>query len=372
MKSSRVRCGLEFEYLLIDRQGAKAGKLRDFSNLDFKALSELLADKPGEHDRRLARGDMGIRSGYWYLEGDERFHPDGEFDRLAVKGIEIRTPPALGVDEALHELLEIEQQLSQRLEPYGLGLAIAGLNPQHEAYTFTPPLNPFERQLRDDDHEYDGMEVSTLTFGPDINLSLPEWDSAQCLAIACKLNYYAPYIVPFSFSSPVWAGRPWGGWSRRTWVRSSCRPIVKTFIAAEALAAEAQPSLLLRPARIALEQGRIEFKAFDAIPSMSLLKACCHLLIGLCLDQRLQGRSESTDLSLFRRAAWHAFDDPDIYAGAYQVLDASRQALTQVGDQAAVIALTPLFEQLEQRRTFAHRMLAEGRQYYLGGLAGLL
>lgn len=363
-----VRCGLEFEYLLANTQGPNVGQLRDFADLDFHELSALLADKPGRDDPELAVGDMGIRQGYWYLEGDERFHPNGDFDTLAVKGVEIRTPPAQSVTAAIEQLLHIEQQLLERLGQHGLGLAIAGLNPRHERYVFTPPLNAFERQLRAEDHEYDGMEVSTLTFGPDINLSFVGWDSARNLAVARKLNYYAPYIVPFSFSAPFWAGQPWAGDSRRTWVRSSCRPIVKTFVAPKALT-EPPASPLLRPARIASEEGRIEFKAFDAMPCLELLKACCYLLIGLCLDEQLKGQTDETALALFRRAAWHGFEDPEVYTGATQVLLAATKALQQHGEPEGVQALVLLQQALERRLNPAHWMRAEHRQYHLGGLA---
>lgn len=358
-----LRCGLEFEYLLRDLH---TGQIRDFSNLDFHALSDWLADKPGQQDPGLAVGDMGIRRGYWYLEGDERFDPDGRFRTLAVKGVEIRTAPEASVEEALQKLLGIEQQLAHCLAPRGLGLAITALNPQHARYDFDPPLNAFERQLRAEDHEYDGMEVSTLTFGPDINLSFAGWNDAQALDTARKLNHYAPFIVPFSFSSPFLQGQPWAGWSRRTWVRSHCRPIVKTFIDPDVLAGLSQPSALLRPARIAAEVGRIEFKAFDAMASVALLKACCYLVIGLCLDSSLNARSDLTPLSLLRRAAWHGFDDPEIAQGAEQVVLAATHALEQAGFSTQ--PLTPLVQALAEGRTPAHQLRALGQSFFVGGL----
>ena len=361
-------CGIEFEYLLVEHGGPRAGCLRDFRDLDFAGLSALLADKPGLHDPGLAAGDMGIRSGYWYLEGDERFHADGSFATLAVKGVEIRTPPAAGVADAIERLLAIEAQLADRLECQGLGLAIAGFNPQHSHYAFTPPLNDFEIRLRTEDHEYDGSDVSTLSYGPDINLSQPDWDLAQSLDIARKLNYYAPYMVPFSFSSPYYAGAPWHGWSRRTWLRCACRPAVKLFLAPETYAVEAGRSALVRPARLDREVGRIEFKAFDAMPSVELLAACCHLLLGLCLSRDLPGRSETADVALYRRAALDAFDDGEIRQGAGRVLEAAAAALERSGDTAAVATLAPLAHLLESRTTPAHALRASGRMYHAGGL----
>ncbi|MFB8828418.1 glutamate-cysteine ligase family protein [Azotobacter sp. CWF10] len=288
-----VDYGIEFEYLLVDTRGPQAGRLRDIHSLDVARLAGLLADKPGLGDPALAEGDQGIRSGYWYLEGDERFDPDGRFADFIAKGVEIRTPPLPGVAAAIDSLLDIERQLAARLERDGLGLAIAGFDPLRTQYGYNPPLNAFEQRLRAGDREYEGMELSMLTYGPDINLSLPGWNTRRNLDAARKLNYYAPYIVPFSFSSPYCAGRPWHGWSRRTWLRCDRRPAVKLFLGLEEYAEQAERSPLLRPARLAREAGRIEFKAFDAMPSVELLAACCHLLTGICLASNLRGRSET-------------------------------------------------------------------------------
>jgi len=79
------------------------------------AIRDLLEEKPGRDDPTLATGDLGIRSGYWYLEGDERSHPDGRFRTMAVKGVEIRTPPCPDIAGAIAELLAIEAQLTEVL-----------------------------------------------------------------------------------------------------------------------------------------------------------------------------------------------------------------------------------------------------------------
>ncbi len=81
-----MRCGIEFEYLIVDTSGPAPGRIRDFSNLPFATIRDLLDDKPGRNDSGLATGDLGIRSGYWYLEGDERFHEDGRFRAIGGQG----------------------------------------------------------------------------------------------------------------------------------------------------------------------------------------------------------------------------------------------------------------------------------------------
>ena len=222
-----MHCGIEFEYLLIDLGGATPARLRDFSNLPFEQISAWLEDKPGRDDAELATGDLGIKRGYWYLEGNERFHDDGRFRTLDVKGVEIRTPPAADVETALQRLLAIETKLSAALARHGLGLAIAAFNPVRAPYAYDPPLNAWEAAMRAEHRAYDGSHISTLSYGPDINLSMPGWSNAQCLDATRKLQHYAPWIVPFSFASPFAHGRRWPGWSKRTHERAPLRPAVK-------------------------------------------------------------------------------------------------------------------------------------------------
>ena len=357
-----MRCGIEFEYLLVDTDGPEPGRIRDFSNLPFAYIRDLLEEKPGREDKALATGDLGIRSGYWYLEGDVRFHGDGCFHTLAVKGVEIRTPPAPCVRLAIQQLLEIESQLSATLARQGLGLAIAGFNPIRSRYDFDPPLNAWELKFRRACRGYDGAQVSTLSYGPDINLSMPGWTPGQSLAATRRLNAYSPYIVPFSFSSPFASGGLWPNWSKRTFERAGLRPAVNLFLAAEDLVDMASGSQLVYPARQPSEAGRIEFKAFDAMPLLELLTACCHLLVGVCLADDLPDCGEGTDLTLYQRAVVHGFNDEAIHAGSQEVLAKAKAALLLAGDSEAAALLAPLENLLLARRTPAHDLLDAYRQ----------
>lgn len=367
-----MKWGIEFEYLLIDTGPGTAGRVRDFGNTTFQRLAGIVADKPGRSDPTLVAGDLGIRSGYWYLEGDERFDENGQFRKLEVKGIEIRTPARCSVRAACAELLEIETQLFDRLSRHELGLAIVGFNPNRASYEFLPPLNAWEHGLRRTDRGYDGSLVSTLSYGPDINLSSDRWSVPQLLDHARKLTWYSPYIVPFSFSSPFLGGKPWDGWSVRTHRRAPVRPAVRCFCEPGMYPSLARGSSLVCPARIAGEVGRLEFKAFDAVPCVERLRACCNLLHGLCLDRALGGRREDPHLDLYERASRWAFDDPEIFDGAMRVLHAARAALSREGLGDAAASLAILDAALYQRRTPAHALLAAfketGLTYKPGGL----
>ena len=373
-----MHCGIEFEYLLIDLGGATPARLRDFSNLPFEQISAWLEDKPGRDDAELATGDLGIKRGYWYLEGNERFHDDGRFRTLDVKGVEIRTPPAADVETALQRLVAIETQLSAALARHGLGLAITAFNPVRAPYAYDPPLNAWEAAMRAEHRAYDGSHISTLSYGPDINLSMPGWSNAQCLDAARKLHHYAPWIVPFSFASPFAHGQRWPGWSKRTFERAPLRPAVKLYLAADALAAAPLDTTLAHPARIAHEVGRIEFKAFDAMPDFAVLRGCCHLLVGLCLAEDLRAHREcsdveAVDVALYQRAARLGFADPQLRAGAEPLLASARAALLASGDAVGAQALAPLAALLHAERTPAHAMVAQwqagGPMFRPGGFA---
>jgi gamma-glutamyl:cysteine ligase YbdK (ATP-grasp superfamily) len=272
----------------------------------------------------------------------------------------------------VRKLLEIETMLSQRLAAHGLGLAICGYNPGRDGFVYDPPLNPWEQQLRRGEISYQGSHIANVTYGPDVNLSQAGWSEAQCLDAARKLNFYSPYVVPFSFSSPYAAGLAWGGRSKRTKERAGQRPAVKAYLRESSLTRGDLQSSLLYPARSEYEHGRLEFKAFDAIPSAELLSACAQLLVGICLDEQLRGRSEQTDLTLYRRAAVHAFDDAEIRQGAAEVLRCAERALLHSGGGDR--ALTLLTHMLESRTTPADSLLLEGphtgKLYWAGGLTG--
>jgi hypothetical protein len=367
MKPLQMKCGIEYEYMLIDTEGEQAGRLRNFTNLDFESIADLLEAKPGKSDNNLAVGDLGIKNGYWYLEGDERFNADGSFHQMAVKGVEIRTPPRGSVNEAIAALKDIEHQLILTLRKHNLGLAISGFNPELAEYHYEPPLNQWETTLREQHFEYAASHISTLSYGPDINLSFSEMSIEKSLDVARKLTYYGPYIVPFSFSSPFSGGTRWLGLSKRTYERGGLRPTCKLFTN------ETLDSQLAYAARIPSEHGRIEFKAFDAITTAELLVACSYLLIGICLDHQLEARADQPDHCLYRQAALSGFADEKICHTAIDIINKSRIALIQHGEQQGAKALTLLGNMLATRRTPSHDLIEHyqrsGQMYYTGGLA---
>ncbi|GAB3170496.1 hypothetical protein GCM10027059_37070 [Myceligenerans halotolerans] len=358
------KCGFEFEYVLVD----VSQRIRDFTTLDWRSLDAALAGGEGADDDSLTRGDLGIKSGYWYLEGDERFGPDGTFQDLRVKGVEIRTPIGTNLSGAADRLLHLQGLLEERLAPLGLGLGIVGFHPTLTEYRIEPPLNDWERAMRAEHHEYGHASVSNVSFGPDVNLSFPGLDDAGVVDLTRKLTHYSPYMVPFSFSSPFFDGGPWGGPSRRTYERTWRRVAARCFVE-RAPDPAVSPVSLYRP-RVPAERGRIEFKAYDAFLSRAHLLAGAALTLGVCLSGELPGRSDVPSRELHQRAATGAFDVPEIADGAARVLEAAGKALAGLPGEAEL--LTPFADLLDRRRTPADDLLdahtRTGQMHRPGGL----
>lgn len=341
--------GFEFEYALVT-EAPDAATFHDFTDLDFEVLQRALADGAGATDDDLVRGDLGIKSGYWYLEGDERFDAEGTFTSMLVKGVEIRTPICFSTVEAADRLADLQGQLVERLAPLGLQLGIVGFNPVREAYVLDPPLNEWEQRMRAEHREYDHAEVSNLSYGPDINLSFPGASPTEVVEMTRRLTHYSPFMVPFSFSSPFHAGRPWRGPSKRTYERTWRRVAARCFVEPPA----GTEATMVHPPRIPREEGRIEFKAYDAFPSRELLLAGAALTLGVCLADDLPGLADRASRDLHQRSATGAFADQEIADGAREVVAAARRALTGMPEADHLDALARL---LSERRTPADSLL---------------
>lgn len=343
-----MKLGIENEYLIID----EGGKVRDFTNTDYRALQSII-DKfvPGTEDPQLKKGDLGIKNGYWYLEGDERFDETGKLVDLKIKGLEIRTPICSSIEQVIEVLSDLESKLRKRLSSAGYDIAIAGFNPVVSEYRFAPPLNQWEIYMRAEHREYDAATVSNLTYGPDINLSFDDFTDKDVINAVKKLNYYGPYLAAFSLNAPVVNSTLWGGLSRRTYERNSLRPTARGFV--RAAVEPVSPSILT--ARIPAECGRIEFKSFDMVPDKNYQKGLIALTLGVIRSKELTAVSEEPDGELYKKVATAGFVEPRIREQAQAVLSQARTAL-QAEFPSYAEFLLPLEAALNTRDTFAARL----------------
>ncbi len=331
------RFGLEHEVALLRRDGCFV----DYTNTSFSELEALIArlplypsDYPG-----LYVGDAGIRKKRWYLEGIERFDEAGTLVNFDPKGIEIRTtrhPTILG---AVNELAQSYAQLTAVLDLAGFVPIAIAFHPWRTAYRYDPPLNVYERQLHEDEPEYQTEHLPMVTFGPDLNFSCSAFDQDRVIAIGRKLTYYSPAIVPFSFNAPIYAGQLWEGLSVRTAIRTGPRPAVRVYLDPQATLLASQP-ILTKRARHGQEVGRIEFKACDSCADWQLYAGLLALLKGLALDTSLAGYATTPDAARHQAAAQVGFNDAGLAAEAASLLEAAATALAGDPDQSLLAPLT--------------------------------
>jgi carboxylate-amine ligase len=118
---------------------------------------------------------------------------------------------------------------------------------------------------------------SMLTYGPDVNISLPAHLNAllDVQDLHAKVNYYAPALTALSLASPFIRGEPWRIRGR---VGKSIRTHRRSVVA---------PAIELHPQ----EAGRLEYKTFEMTPRLDDFYAYFLFWLELLLDEGLKGRA---------------------------------------------------------------------------------
>jgi len=263
------RFGIEAEYQL-----AKAATLRPLWHQDvsFEELNDVLEsicieDLPPLDGLELEPPHRKLMP--YAVEGYHVPAPDLSPIDLLPKGIEIRTPVCSSIDECLGCLKALHDRLECALS--GRGYTLVSLSHHPTEHHFEGPQNK-----RRYDYWQWAMEVMT-TCGPDMNVSLPRElnDRIDVADLHRKVNYYSPALAALSLASPIYRGKLWKfrgsiGKSVRTYRRSVIAPAIE-------LHSE--------------ENGRMEFKLFEATNRLEDYHAYFLLWLTLLLDDGLKGRS---------------------------------------------------------------------------------
>ncbi|MEM9946273.1 MAG: glutamate--cysteine ligase [Cyanobacteria bacterium P01_D01_bin.36] len=348
------RFGIEHEVAFVRSNG----KFADFSNTSFEELESIVRRLPkyNQDYPQLRIGDAGIKLKRWYVEGFERFSNTGEVIDCPPKGIEIRTTVHNSIEGAVEELKESFQQMCVEAQKSGFVPALVSFHPFQTAFVPSPALNEFETARRQESPEMQTAHIPMLTQGPDLNLSAQGLKPSQLIDIARKLTYYSPFIIPFSYSSPFYAGEVWPGLSARTFHRTGARPAAMVFLEHASDLIESNPSLT-QIARVPAEIGRIEFKAFDSCGDFDLYASLSALLKGLVMDDTLSGRQTVPDASWHQRSAQVGFMDEEIYRGAQGAIAAAKQALMDANELLDCSLLKRLENMLHKRYSPAQTMI---------------
>jgi carboxylate-amine ligase len=174
-----------------------------------------------------------------------------------------------------------------------------------------------------------------LTYGPDVNISLPESVSKNLdlKDLNQKINYYVPALTALTLGSPLHGGKPWRirgriGKSVRTYHRSAAAPAV-----------EVHPG----------EGLRLELKPFEMSCSLVDYRNYFLLWLALLLDDGLQGRaSDQTRIYDLGQVACQGLGAETVVERASTVLERAPQALGRWGFDCA--SLQRFEKRLESKR----------------------
>jgi len=326
--------GLEAEFLLVDAASFRPLWHRD---LEFETLNAALEAIPVAdfHCDSFKVEPPHRKAGPYIVEGYHLPDPDMNPIDLLPKGVEIRTPIRCSIDDCLAALKTLHERLQ---------IALARLGYQAVTLSFHPTEIHFEGPQNKRRHDFWQWAMEAmLTYGPDVNVSVPEAvaERLDLNALHGKVNYYAPALTALTLSSPLRDGDLWRirgqvGKSVRTYHRSATAPAIE-----------------IHP-----DQGlRLEWKPFEMTASLDDYRNYFLLWLALILDEGLEGRaSDQTRIYDLGRVACEGLEADTVRERALEVLNRAPCALTPWGFDCAPLELFK--DRLERRRVPADDIVA--------------
>jgi hypothetical protein len=303
------RFGLEAEFLLVD---ASSFRPLWYHDLQFESLNAILEAIPADDFQceSFRVEPPHRRPGPYTVEG---YHlPDAQMNPIGLlpKGVEIRTPVRSSIEESLVALKALHGRLQHALAEVGF---------QAVALSFHPTEVHFSGPQNKRRHDYwQWAMAAMLTYGPDVNISLPEALTRRIDVkdLNEKVNYYAPALIALTLSSPLRDGKLWRIRGR---VGKSVRTYHRSVVA---------PALEIHPE----ERFRLEFKPFEMTCSLADYRNYFLLWLALLLDEGLKGRaSDETRIYDLGRIARDGLEAETVRERAGAVIERASHALTPWG-----------------------------------------
>lgn len=302
--------GVEAEYLLVEAQTYQPLWHPDLTFAELNEALEAIAIDDLPPLDGLDLEPLHRRCMPYVVEG---YHvPDADFQAIDLlpKGIEIRTPVCASIGECLRALRVLFERLQAALQP--LGYRAVALSHHPTEYRFEGPQN----KRRYDFWQW-AMEVM-VTYGPDINISLPHKLSAglNMADLHAKVNYYAPALTALSLASPLYRGGLW-------WIRGEVGKSIRTY-----RRSVVAPAIELHPQ----EAWRLEFKTFEMSWRLQDFHNYFLLWLVLLLDSGLLGRaSNQSRIYDLGAVARHGLAAEAVADRALEVLDRAPSVLEAWG-----------------------------------------
>lgn len=326
-----LKIGIEQEFVFADA----SGRYLDADTSDYSAFSAIVEEFPAfaGDDAWLDCKSLERYPKRCYVEGFERHDGNGVCVETLPKGLEVRTLPHGTIAGVLEEFESSCADVMRLARSRGLAPLLVSRHPFKTALAFEQRLGAEERAARSD-AELALARRAMLSHGLHVTVSLVGWSAEGMLGLVDKVNYYLPALIPWSFSSPFYAGKVFEGLCSRNYFRAESR----------------------RMADVEIRRGvpLLEFRGFDACGDARLLEALLNLYCGFLLDDSLPGRAPRQDPGRLKLSSLEGFGDRSLREEGQALLQAARSALADRGGAEESLALLEAL--LETNDSYAARM----------------
>lgn len=324
-----MKIGIEHEFVFKDRNN----NFLDLTNSSYKDFQKVV-DKFPFYERDLdvlECKSLESKPKRLYVEGFERYDESDMLFETIPKGLEIRTPPYKDIDKLIEDFASSCNIMTEIASSFELSPLLVSFNP----FTCFPKVYELlDHENSNGRNDFDMLiaKNSMLLHAFHINVSVN--NNSNLNDIVEKLNYYLPYIIPFSFSSPFCNGKLFHGLSCRMFELVKYRPLVSV--------------------RKRVDTDVVEFRGFDVVGDTQLLKALLSLIKFLVKDNTLMGRDKEKNVDLITLSSLEGFENEKIKYGAFKILNAAINSSEIEPDQ-----LEFLFRMVETNESYSAKIKRE-------------
>ncbi len=296
--SVKIKFGIEHEFVFKNSND----EYIDFENASYETFQKIVDNFPSYIGDELIFECKSLEKSpkRCYIEGIERYNENGNLSHTMPKGLEIRTLPHSNIDLLIEEFFESFNIMAHLSADFGLYPVLTSSHPyKSSANKIKDGLNEIECKKRNAE-ELENALFSMLLHGMHVNISIDGIEKSSLKDVVQKLNYYLPFIIPYSFSSPFWNGNLFEGLSSRNYFQSNKRELIK----------------IVNRKKIDV----IQIAAFDACGDLDLLRSLLYLLKALILNQQLVEQLEVPNTSLIQHVSIVGFSDAKLLENSMKVL----------------------------------------------------
>ncbi len=288
-----MKIGIEHEFVFKD----SSNNYIDFTNSSYNSFKQIVDEFPAfkEDEKIFECKSLETKPKRCYIEGFEKYDLDNNILETIPKGLEIRTPPFEEVNEILDNFTASFKTMSELTSSVGLSPLLVSYNPFQDKESA-------QKYFEDEPHgkrskkELSIAKKSMVTHGMHLNISFE--NKMDLKDILEKLYFYSPYIIPFSFSSPFCNNNLFGGLCYRNYINKQLVSLRKRN-----------------------NVDTIQFRGFDAIGDLDLLKSLLLLIKAIILENELKGRSKKQDLTLVELSCIEGFSSKIIKNGIMEIIE---------------------------------------------------